>query len=311
MDLSPILVTVYNRLDHLKRCIDALISNNLANQSILYIASDGPFTSEHNEIILSIRKYINGIKGFRKVVPIIRPRNIGAHNNAIYAFNNIIKKHGRIIFVEDDTITSSNFLSYMNEALNYYENDKRVLTITGYMPPFKIPYYIACNTWLSKRHCNWGFATWKEKWEKVDITEFNRYEDLVKIPRGIRNFNFEGNDMSEMLKNDSDGIVTTFDLRICYHMFLNNQFCLYPRISKTTNIGFDGTGMHCGISDYYYSQLDDAKREHRFDKYMLCSVLMRHFYGCFINRESKYHFLLLPLVKVKNLMRSYIRRILK
>ncbi len=162
MELSPILVTVYNRLEHLKQSIDALRANELAEQTVLYIASDGPAVPEHSYAISQIRDYIKTIDGFKKIVPIMRPDNFGSHKNTIDAFNRVIKEHGRIIFVEDDTITSKNFLKYINEALDVYENDHRVLTVTGYMPPFKIPFYISGNNWLSKRHCNWGFGTWEK-----------------------------------------------------------------------------------------------------------------------------------------------------
>ena len=41
-ELSPIVLFVYNRLDHTSKTINSLKSNFLANKSILYIYSDGP-----------------------------------------------------------------------------------------------------------------------------------------------------------------------------------------------------------------------------------------------------------------------------
>jgi hypothetical protein len=49
----------------------------------------------------------------------------------------IVNKYGRIIVLEYDMVTSQYFLTYMNEALENYADDDRVVSIHGYMYPVK------------------------------------------------------------------------------------------------------------------------------------------------------------------------------
>ncbi len=114
--------------------------------------------------------------------------------------------------------------------------------------------------------------------------------------------------MSEMLRSDSEGVYTAFDLRICYHMFTKNQYTVYPRTSKSTNIGFDGSGLHCGISDYYIAKLDEGQDIIRFDKFMYSSFLMRYFYKCYIDRASRLMFITEPLFKQKRNLKKLIKQ---
>ena len=46
-------------------------------------------------------------------------------------------KYGKIIVLEDDLITSPYFLKFMNEALEKYQDNERVMHIAGYMFPIR------------------------------------------------------------------------------------------------------------------------------------------------------------------------------
>lgn len=55
---APIIVSVYDRLDHLKRCIEALLVNDLAPESLLYIVSDAPYREDHIPVIERVRELL-------------------------------------------------------------------------------------------------------------------------------------------------------------------------------------------------------------------------------------------------------------
>lgn len=42
MDLAPIVMFTFNRLEHTKKTIEALKKNNFAKESEIFIFSDGP-----------------------------------------------------------------------------------------------------------------------------------------------------------------------------------------------------------------------------------------------------------------------------
>ena len=69
--LSPVLIATHTRLDHLKKTIEALSSNLLANKTDLFIASDAAKMEAEKPLVERIREYIDKISGFRTVKQIM------------------------------------------------------------------------------------------------------------------------------------------------------------------------------------------------------------------------------------------------
>ena len=108
---APIIVSVYDRLDHLKRNIKALLNNRLAAESLLYIVSDAAYKSEHQSRINDVRKYASSISGFKEVRLLFREKNLGAHESIKSAIEEVLLTYDTFIFLEDDIIVAQNFLS--------------------------------------------------------------------------------------------------------------------------------------------------------------------------------------------------------
>ena len=68
MNLAPIVLFVYNRLDLTKQTVEALQKNELANKSELFIFSDAAKTENIQFKVNRIREYIKKISGFKKVI---------------------------------------------------------------------------------------------------------------------------------------------------------------------------------------------------------------------------------------------------
>ena len=62
----------------------------------------------------------------------MQEENIGLANSVINGVTKVIQRHGRVIVLEDDIVTSPYFLSFMNNALNYYINQRNVFSVTGF-----------------------------------------------------------------------------------------------------------------------------------------------------------------------------------
>jgi hypothetical protein len=248
--LSPIVLFVYNRPWHTEQTIKSLQQNKLAKDSLLYIFSDGPKSDKDIEVVDKIRGYIKKIDGFKKVIIKESEKNKGLANSIISGVTEVINKHGKVIVLEDDLITSSNFLVYMNELLNKYENEKLVYSITGYNHSnklMKIPKDYNYDIYFCPRASSWTWATWKNRWQNVDwkIKDFESF----KIDKDIqKKFNSGGEDMSKMLINQKEGKIDSWAIRWCYHHFKNDAYCIYPIKSYVDNIGLDGSGVHCGAN---------------------------------------------------------------
>ncbi|MBE6300533.1 MAG: glycosyltransferase family 2 protein [Parabacteroides distasonis] len=245
-DYAPVVITVYDRLEHLKICIESLKRNLYALQTVIYIVSDAPYKEEHTKRIEDVRSYIMSITGFKKVYPIFHKENMGGHKSITTTLQNVLQTYESFISLEDDIVVAPNFLEYMNEALEFYKEDKRVYSICGFKAPFKLPKNYKDDVFFYPCNSPWGIATWKDRWVAVNHDYFDRYSELKKDSERFKQFCSIGFYIKGILKADSRKEFVADDLRVYYHMFQNNMCSVFPVVSKTQNWGFDGTGEHCG-----------------------------------------------------------------
>ena len=104
MSLAPITLFVYNRPRHTQSLIEALQQNPLARESELYIFSDAPKHPEASGAVGEVRSLIRSIIGFKSVEIIEREQNFGLARSVIDGVTSVIKRHGRIIVLEDGQI---------------------------------------------------------------------------------------------------------------------------------------------------------------------------------------------------------------
>lgn len=250
-NLAPIILFVYNRPWHTRQVLESLKANTLAGESKLYIFSDGAKqNADQNEIswIYEVRELIREKRWCGEVKIIEREQNLGLADSVITGVSEIIEKHEKVIVLEDDIVTGKYFLKFMNEALQLYENEKKVFGISGYKYPslniIKEP------TYFLPIASSWSFGIWKDRWDKVN---FNGTQLLKEVED--RNFqqklDFGSNAFYGMLKDHIAGKNDSWAVRLYVSMFLENAYFLYPNKSLIENIGFDNSGVHCGYDDYY------------------------------------------------------------
>ena len=162
METAPILLFAYNRPDHLQRTLDALRANELASQSDLYVYSDAPATAAHEAGVAEVRRLISRIEGFRSVTVSEQPVNRGLARSIIDEVTEMVNRCGRVIVLEDDLITSPWFLTFMNEGLELYADDERVMNVQGHVLKTKIP---VPETFFIRFANSWGWGTWKRAWD--------------------------------------------------------------------------------------------------------------------------------------------------
>ena len=252
-ELAPIILFVYNRPWHTKKTLKALSANQLAKESILYVFSDGPKDiSNHQEMedIWKVREVASKRKWCKEVIIYENKNNLGLAKSLISGISEIIKKHKRVIVLEDDIITSKYFLKYMNNALDLYENSKRVYTISGYFEPIKVN---SSHIFFLTKGTSWGWATWKHRWDGFHQDTI-KYIDEIKQKNLKDDFNFSGYPYFDMLNDALGKRIDSWAILYYAFCYLNHGLHLTPFKSLTANIGFDGTGVHCGIENNYQFQ---------------------------------------------------------
>lgn len=254
MKYAPIVLFVYNRLLHTQNTIHALKSNHLSSESNLIIFSDGPRSSEHSEKVDNVRNFIKSIDGFKSIKIIERDRNYGLANSIIDGVTKVCSEYGKAIILEDDIVTSTYFLTYMNDALDRYQDNEKVASIHGYVYPIK---GLPESFFLRGADC-WGWATWYDRWQLFEADGQKLLSQLV-AKRLTKSFDFNGAfSYSDMLKNQIAGLNNSWAIRWHASVFLANKLTLYPGISLVKNIGNDGSGTHSEDTDIYTSDVKNT-----------------------------------------------------
>lgn len=249
---SPIALFVYSRLEHTQRTIDSLKLNKLTQESDLIIFSDASKSENQADSVKAVRSYIHQIVGFKSVTIIEREFNYGLAKSIIDGVTEILNKYERIIVLEDDMVTSPYFLTYMNDALEKYAQDDRVISIHGYVYPVKGT--LPESFFLPGADC-WGWATWQRGW-KLFNPDGHYLLDELKNRKLISNFDYnDAYPYSKMLEGQIAGTNDSWAVRWYASAFLAGKLTLYPGRSLVRNIGNDNSGTHSDFTDKFDSEV--------------------------------------------------------
>lgn len=246
MNFAPIILFVYNRPWHTKQTLEALMLNELADKSSLYIYCDGSkgdATEETLKNIKEVRTIIREKKWCKEVSIIERNINFGLADNIIKGVTEVINLHGNVIVLEDDIVTSPGFLKYMNDSLVFYKDHDEVMHISGYMYPHKetLPETFFFNVTLC-----WGWATWSSSWKYFNNDSLDLWNKLQDNNLINKLDNFGKDYLSRQLAQNILGNLKTWFIKWHASVLLKNGNTLFPRVSLVNNIGFDSSGVHNG-----------------------------------------------------------------
>ena len=244
--LAPICLFVYSRLEETIMAVESLQRNTLASESQLFIFSDGGKDEKNIDDVRAVRKYIHTITGFANKTIFESEVNKGLANSIISGVTKIVGMYGKVIVLEDDLILATNFLSYMNQALDFYEEKKRILSISGFSFEFKYPLGYKYDVALSIRAASWGWATWQDRWAQVDW-DLKDYPSFRWSLKKNLMFNRGGSDLSHMLSRVVKGKLDSWATRFVYHQYKHNYFDVFPVKSKVLNNGFDNKATHTKV----------------------------------------------------------------
>lgn len=256
---APIALFTFKRADTLRQTVESLKTNKESAHSDLFIFSDMSKSTADAGKVAEVRKYIRTINGFKSVFIIERETNYGLARSVIEGVTEIINKYGKVIVLEDDLITSPNFLVFMNQGLDFYEETSNIFSIAGYTAPVKLKNEHD-DIYFTQRASSWGWATWKEKWRNVQWDVPN-YQLFKKDRTAKRSFNKMGSDLCRLLHKQMTGQLDSWAIRWCFYQFLTQQYTVYPTVSKILNIGTCSDATHTkDKAGRFYTHLDDSNK---------------------------------------------------
>lgn len=265
--MTPVVVFAYNRKDKIEKCLNSLSKCNGARETKVFVFSDGPKNDNDKLGVKEVREVLKNYKEknvFRDFIIYEAESNKGLAQNIICGINSILAMSDSVIVVEDDLIFSNDFLEYMNKALSFYKNDARIGEISGYHYPINELIEYKQDAFLLKKGECWGWGTWKDRWEKVDWN-VECFEEYMINPGMRRKFDNLELGFDDMLVDQHNKRNNSWAIRWCFHLYLNNLFVVYPKYSKVSNCGFDGSGTHCSSQGKYVCDFHNGTDEMSFD----------------------------------------------
>lgn len=264
---TPVALFVYNRPKHTTATLDALAQNTLASETQLFVFSDGAKSNSEADAIEAVRKLVRELVGFSSVTLIERNHNLGLARSIITGVTELFSQFDTVIVLEDDLVTSRNFLAFMNDALNHYRHDRYAFSVTGHTFPAKflhIPTTYEYDTYAGYRCSSWSWGTWRDRWQKIDW-EMRYFPSFCNEHDAQQKFNLGGQDLTESLHMQHKGEIDSWAIRFCYAHHASDMRCIYPTKTLVKNIGLDYSGTHSTPNPrYFHESLDDSWLPRKF-----------------------------------------------
>jgi hypothetical protein len=250
---TRVVIFVYNRPDKTILLLNALQKSGIKSFTVF---ADGPKPNESIEKIIEVRKQLNRID-WAEIEIFEQEKNIGLANSVIGGVTKTFESgYEQAIILEDDCIPYRSFFKFATNALTHYKNEKQVMHISG----FGLPLIMKSkeDAYFTAYPCSWGWATWKDRWEKCNFEDLTNYEKILKSSDLLKNFNKFGSAFSNFLAMQLSGKIDSWLIRWYVHIFLNNGICLWSKDSHIFNKGFYGQGFHQVKFDRFNQKFDES-----------------------------------------------------
>jgi Glycosyl transferase family 2 len=259
---TPLALFVYNRPGHTIRALNAISRLDRLDEIDLIIYSDAPKVEAHAALVDEVRAVVRAYAESHRAEVVQRRENLGLARSIAGSVSNLTEAFDRVILLEDDLVPSPDFLSFMLDGLECYQNEPSVLQISGCLLPGSLRTQI--DGFFLPLSTTWGWATWRRAWSAFQPLTADDRIALDADPELKHRFNAEGMvDYVDMLdarlsgKNDSWGILWW------YAVAKARGLVLYPRESLIWNGGFDASGVHCGGTEAFRACAPEAFNRRR------------------------------------------------
>jgi hypothetical protein len=177
----------------------------------------------------------------------------------------MFQKYKKVIVLEDDIIVTKKFIEFMIYYLNKYENNNKIMNITGFGTDIKLPSNYKYDCFLTKRSMSWGQGSWRRVWKKFKKVK----EDHKKILLNQKNKKkliSAGQDILRTMTLDYLKHVESIQVWWIWNILINKGYSINPVTSLVENIGFDGSGYHTKKGDYFAKSLRNIYKKKKMNK---------------------------------------------
>ncbi len=240
---APIAIFAYNRPDRLRSMLRSLMRCEGFHDASITVFIDGPKDDRDAKNVAAVCSLVSNL-GLDNVTSKISETNRGLRTSIYSGVTEIIRRHGRVIVLEDDLVLSRTALNYFNAALQYYANNDQVWSVAGYIydaPPLRGS---TKSIILPFTH-PWGWATWERAWTHFSLS--NSPQPEVLESRAFRTaFDMGGlYPFTKQLENSIQGRVNSWYIHWYYTIFQHRGLSIFPPNRLIENLGLN-RGSHGG-----------------------------------------------------------------
>ncbi|MCC6804248.1 MAG: hypothetical protein IT319_15305 [Anaerolineae bacterium] len=239
-DVIPVVLFAYARVDRLAQTLACLRENQVP---LIYAFSDGAKTPEQQPTVDEVRKTLRSID-WCEVILTERETNWGLGRSILGGVSEVFKKHNAIIVFEDDLICVPGTYQYLCAALEHYQDDPRVMSVTAYNHPIITPDDAGEQPYFDGRFQSLAWGAWARSWEGMDQTALELMQACKA--KGIDPAHY-GADLPFMAKQELHWNV--WAIRFIYWHILNGGLVLHPHQSMVDHIGFDDTATNAKAAE--------------------------------------------------------------
>tara|TARA_B100000579_G_C22847174_1_gene865099 strand:+ start:1244 stop:2152 length:909 start_codon:yes stop_codon:yes gene_type:complete len=259
----PVAVIIFNRPNNTSKLLESL---KLYKPEKLYVISDGPrknFESDKEKVIQS-RKIFEKIDWKCEVFYNNSVSNLGCRKRIISGLNWVFNKEEKTIILEDDCIPSKEFFDFMETMLNRYQRNKKISSVCG--TTFLSDWKEEKNSYLYSKYCNvWGWATWKDRWQKIDFDLINL--EKVKKTKFLKNYlgSFRAYVYWHWILNKvNNKKIDSWAYIWNFTNFVNEKLSIIPETNLLSNIGIGEDSSRTKSLSYKYISSNESKNKMTF-----------------------------------------------
>ncbi|MGM5050311.1 glycosyltransferase [Tardiphaga sp. 604_B6_N1_1] len=251
MNRTPIAFFAYNRPEHTDRALRSLSACRRFDECDLFLFADGPKVdaSEASRAQIDATRAVLRHWAPRLDAELVeRDANLGLARSIHSGATTLCDRYGRVIVVEDDLVLGLDFLDFTISALDRYADDAAVMQVGGYT--LSPPRSLSADAFLLPVTTTWGWATWKRAWE-VFSWQPHALNEARRDGEWKRLFDLDGPGFySSMLEDRLAGRNDSWGILWWYAVSRRRGLVVYPAQTLVWNGGFDGSGVHCGDTDF-------------------------------------------------------------
>ena len=306
---APVVFLFFNRHSTALKVFERI---RLARPERLFLVSDGPRATVPGEDqrVRELRQKIeNMIDWDVRVEKDYAPVNLGCSIRLSSGIETALSKYGKAIFIEDDCLPAVSFFEYAQCMLNKYEDDPRIISISGsyFLKKKNTPFDYGFTHFPQI----WGWACWERSWKGYD-RQLAHWDDgfLHDIAKSgnIPCFDLKAwlSTFFGIQKNPD----TTWDVQFWLLCLKKCGLSIFPYRNQIANIGVGTGATHTTRWWFSNKPLFEYKtsvciRQKMAIDWAYESYLQKEFYSYKVTRNNFYH---MPKLYFRIAMQKFLRR---